>query len=58
MENLINRDFHTVAPNKKWFADSTEFQLPVGKVYLAPMTDCFDGLVINWSVGHVQMLSL
>ena len=50
-ENLINRDFQAAAPNKKWLTDITEFQIPAGKVYLSPMIDCFDGLVISWSIG-------
>jgi transposase InsO family protein len=39
------------APNEKWLTDITEFQIPAGKVYLSPMIDCFDGLVISWSIG-------
>ena len=50
-ENIINRDFQAAAPNKKWLTDITEFQIPAGKVYLSPMIDCFDGLVISWSIG-------
>jgi transposase-like protein len=50
-ENLVNRDFHAAGPNEKWLTDITEFQLPAGKVYLSPMIDCFDGLVVSWSVG-------
>lgn len=50
-ENLINRDFHAAAPNEKWLTDITEFQIPAGKVYLSPIIDCFDGLVISWSIG-------
>ena len=50
-ENLINRDFQAAAPNMKWLTDITEFQLPVGKVYLSPTIDCFDGLVVSWSIG-------
>ena len=26
-------------------------QIPAGKVYLSPMIDCFDGLVISWAIG-------
>ena len=48
-ENLINRDFQAAAPNEKWLTDITEFQIPDGKVYLSPMIDCFDGLVISCS---------
>lgn len=50
-ENLINRDFQAAAPNEKWLTDITEFQIPAGKVYLSPIIDCFDGLVISWSIG-------
>ena len=27
------------------------FPVPAGKVYLSPMTDCFDGLVVSWSIS-------
>ena len=50
-DNLINRDFHAKAPNVKWLTDITEFQIPAGKVYLSPVIDCFDGMVISWSIG-------
>ena len=50
-ENLINRDFRSAAPNQKWLTDMTEFQIPAGKVYLSPIIDCFDGLVVSWSLG-------
>jgi transposase InsO family protein len=50
-ENLINRDFQAATPNEKWLTDITEFQIPAGKVYLSPMIDCFDGLVVSWSIG-------
>jgi putative transposase len=50
-DNLLNRDFSAGAPNEKWLTDITEFQIPAGKVYLSPMIDCFDGLVVSWSIG-------
>ncbi|MFP3588645.1 IS3 family transposase, partial [Paraburkholderia sp. SIMBA_055] len=50
-ENIINRDFYAAAPNQKWLTDLTEFQIPAGKVYLSPVIDCFDGLVVSWSIG-------
>lgn len=50
-ENLLNRNFHAVAPNEKWLTDITEFQIPAGKVYLSPIIDCFDGLVVSWTIG-------
>ena len=50
-DNLIKRNFHADAPNVKWLTDITEFALPAGKVYLSPVVDCFDGLVVSWSIG-------
>ena len=50
-DNLLNRDFSANAPNEKWLTDITEFQIPAGKVYLSPMIDCFDGMVVSWSIG-------
>lgn len=49
-ENLINRDFWAGTPNEKWLTDITEFQIPAGKVYLSPVIDCFDGLVVSWTI--------
>ena len=51
LENLINRDFRADTPNEKWLTDITEFHIPAGKVYLSPMIDCFDGLVVSWTIG-------
>ena len=50
-KNLINRNFRSRAPNQKWLTNITEFQIPAGKVYLSPIIDCFDGLVVSWSLS-------
>jgi transposase InsO family protein len=50
-ENIVNRDFNATAPSEKWLTDISEFQIPAGKVYLSPMIDCFDGMVVSWSIG-------
>ena len=49
--NLIARDFHATKPNEKWLSDITEFAIPAGKVYLSPIVDCFDGMVVAWTAG-------
>ncbi|MBR7431863.1 IS3 family transposase, partial [Klebsiella pneumoniae] len=49
--NLLTRDFHSSAPNTKWFTNLTEIPIPVGKVYVSPIGDCFDGLVVSWNIG-------
>ncbi len=51
MENLVNRDFHADTPNTKWLTDLTEFHIPAGKIYLSPIIDCYDGLVVSWTIG-------
>ena len=50
-DNLINRNFQAETPNEKWLTDITEFHIPAGKVYLSPVIDCFDGLVVSWTIG-------
>ena len=50
-ENLVRRDFHADAPNELWLTDITEFRIPAGKVYLSPIVDCFDGMVVSWSMS-------
>ena len=50
-ENIINRDFQASSPNEKWLTDITEFHIRAGKVYLSPIIDCFDGMVISWAIG-------
>lgn len=44
--NLLKRNFHASQPNQKWLTDITEFIIPSGKVYLSPIIDCFDGMVV------------
>lgn len=47
-DNIVKRDFHADAPNRLWLTDVTEFKIPAGKVYLSPVIDCFDGMVVSW----------
>ena len=49
--NILKRNFHADLPNSKWLTDITEFHIPVGKVYLSPIIDCFDGLPVAWTIG-------
>lgn len=50
-ENLLNREFHADTPNEKWLTDITEFHIPAGKAYLSPIIDCFDGLIVSWTIS-------
>jgi putative transposase len=51
VDNLLERDFQADKPNEKWLTDITEFHIPAGKVYLSPIIDCFDGLVVSWALS-------
>ena len=51
VDNIINRVFSANKPNEKWLTDITEFAIPAGKVYLSPIVDCFDGLLVTWTIG-------
>lgn len=44
----MKRNFHADAPNKLRLTGITEFRIPAGKVYLGPVVDCFDGMVVSW----------
>ena len=50
--NLINRDFSAGAPNEKWLTDITEMKASDGKLYLSPIIDCFDGMVVAWEMSE------
>lgn len=58
VSRLIKRNFQADKPNKKLLTDITEFRIATGKVYLSPMIDCFDGLVISWSIGTSPIAAL
>lgn len=49
--NILQRDFHAEKPNEKWLTDITEIAIPAGKVYLSPVLDCFDGMLVSWTIG-------
>ena len=50
-DNLVNRDFTAERPNEKWLTDITEIKASDGKVYLSPMIDCYDGMVVAHTAG-------
>lgn len=49
--NLLKRNFTAVRPHTKWLTDVSKLVIPVGKVYLSLLIDCFDGQIISWSIG-------
>jgi len=49
-ENLINQDFTADKPNEKWLSDITEVPCSDGKLYVAPVLDCYDGAIVGLSM--------
>lgn len=47
----INQLKAQIQANEKWLTDITEFAIPAGKVYLSPIVNCFDGLLVNWNIS-------
>lgn len=54
--NLINRDFHADAPNRKWTTDITEFALFGKKLYLSPVLDMFNGEIVSYNISERPIL--
>ncbi len=50
--NLLNRDFHADAPNKKWVADISYVWTREGWLYLAVILDLHSRRVIGWAVSN------
>jgi len=50
-ENLINQDFTSAEPNTKWLSDITEISTADGKLYIAPVLDCFDGQIVGLAMA-------
>ena len=52
--NVLNRDFHADAPNRRWVGDTTEFVIGEhGKLYLAVLLDLYSRFVVGWAVSPV-----
>ena len=50
-ENIINQDFTASEPNSKWLSDITEIATAEGKLYIAPVLDCFDGQIVGLAMN-------
>lgn len=57
-ENLINQDFTAEKPNEKWLTDITEIPCCDGKLYLAPVLDCYDGAIVGLHTDTSRPASL
>lgn len=56
--NILNRNFQSEKPNKKWVTDITEFKLFGEKLYLSPMLNLFNDEIITYTIGSRPTYSL
>jgi transposase InsO family protein len=49
--NLLQRNFETDMPNRKWLADITYIHTREGWLYLAAILDLYSKLIVGWSMA-------
>jgi putative transposase len=49
--NVLDRQFHATAPNRKWIADFTYIWTAEGWLYVAAVIDLFSRRVVGWSMS-------
>lgn len=57
-EDLVQRDFTAPAPGMKYLSDITQIKCADGKLYLAAIMDCFDGVIVGFSMQTHMHASL
>ena len=57
-DNLLERDFRSDAPNKKWVQDITYLWTSEGWLYLAVVIDLYSRAVVGWSMDKRMKASL
>lgn len=50
--NIIQRNFFSDTPNKKWYTDITEFNLRGDKLYLSPILDGCAGDIVSYRLSR------
>ena len=56
--NILDRQFHAVAPNRKWIADFTYIWTAEGWLYVAAVIDLFSRRVVGWSMSATMTARL
>ena len=51
-ENIVNRDFTAEQANVKWLTDITQIPCKDGKLYIAPVMDCFGGEIVSLAMDN------
>ena len=53
-ENILAREFTAAAPNQRWVGDTTELEIPNGRLFLAAIIDLFSRFVVGWALSAVN----
>ena len=56
--NLLNQDFSSPAPDRKWVSDITYIDTAEGWLYLAAVLDLFSRRVVGWAMDEHMEASL
>jgi transposase InsO family protein len=56
--NLLNQDFSSPAPDRKWVSDITYIETAEGWLYLAAVLDLFSRRVVGWAMDEHMEASL
>ncbi len=56
--NILNRDFKTEQPNKKWVTDISHIPTAQGVLYLSVIRDLFDNSIVSYKTGRQQTVNL
>ena len=57
-QNLLNRDFHAEAPNRKWVTDISYIHTRQGVLYLSMIRDLYDNSIVAYKTGTEQTVNL
>ena len=57
-QNLLNRDFKTDAPNRKWVTDISYIQTKEGVLYLSMIRDLYDNSIVAYKTAAQQTVHL
>lgn len=56
--NLLNRAFIAIRPNEKWVSDVSYIETREGFLYLATIMDLYSRMIVGWSMGNSNTISL
>ena len=56
--NVLERDFKSECPNRKWATDVTQVCINGKKLYLSPILDMFNGEIISYSISNSPNLQM